>query len=214
MTTLRDPDTGVRLRNCPCVTCYYCDVLLAPRHEHDHFPVPASLRGKDTVPACINCHEWKDRTPLSVWPMGLHCDGLQTVLGTVDAAAMGVCPEPAALLDAVGDYQRFWPSWSMEARLYYAKVTVIAARAELRCRIDLARTSLARPGSNPDAVADAVGIERHIAKQIADAATERHGDLDLWPGVVDRDRAARYAASLPLPAEAATAPSWVRSELW
>jgi excisionase family DNA binding protein len=47
---------------CPCETCFYCDCYLAPRHEHDHFPVPVAHGGTETVPACMNCHELKDRT--------------------------------------------------------------------------------------------------------------------------------------------------------
>jgi hypothetical protein len=39
---------------------------LAPRkHEHDHFPVPLRNGGEDTVCACINCHDLKDRARFS-----------------------------------------------------------------------------------------------------------------------------------------------------
>lgn len=32
--------------------------------EYDHFPVPARHGGKHVVPACINCHDLKDRVRL------------------------------------------------------------------------------------------------------------------------------------------------------
>jgi hypothetical protein len=41
---------------------------LARRHEHDHV-TPQRVGGVDTVPACMNCHELKDRTPLKQWPI-------------------------------------------------------------------------------------------------------------------------------------------------
>jgi hypothetical protein len=48
--------------------CFYCDQPLSPRHEHDHYPVPASCGGVETVPACINCHDLKDRVAVEDWP--------------------------------------------------------------------------------------------------------------------------------------------------
>ncbi len=54
-----------------CVdTCTYCDMLLPPRHEHDHFPEAKRHGGKKKVCACLNCHELKDRTPLQNWDAG------------------------------------------------------------------------------------------------------------------------------------------------
>lgn len=54
---------------CPgdCPTCFYCDVSLSPRHEHDHFPIPARADGTSTVAACLNCHDLKDRVSLKNW---------------------------------------------------------------------------------------------------------------------------------------------------
>jgi hypothetical protein len=46
-----------------CETCFYCGRLVSPRHEHDHFPIPRRAGGIATVPACINCHDLKDRFP-------------------------------------------------------------------------------------------------------------------------------------------------------
>lgn len=50
--------------------CFYCDAPLPPRHEHDHFPIPKEKGGAATVPACMNCHELKDRTNVDQWPLG------------------------------------------------------------------------------------------------------------------------------------------------
>lgn len=58
----------------PCrahARCYYCDAALAPQHEHDHYPVPKRHGGTEKVPACVNCHALKDRTPLDEWPLDL-----------------------------------------------------------------------------------------------------------------------------------------------
>lgn len=52
---------------CACQQCFYCDAQLSVRHEHDHYPLPARVGGKETVPACINCHDLKDRVALKNW---------------------------------------------------------------------------------------------------------------------------------------------------
>jgi len=43
--------------------CHFCRVRLSPAlaHEHDHFPIPHAAGGTETVCACINCHDIKDR---------------------------------------------------------------------------------------------------------------------------------------------------------
>jgi hypothetical protein len=54
---------------CPAApTCFYCDVTLSVRHEHDHWPVAKRHDGATTVPVCLNCHDLKDRIPLDHWP--------------------------------------------------------------------------------------------------------------------------------------------------
>ena len=50
-----------------CGPCFYCETPLSPRHEHDHFPIPARAGGEDTVPTCLNCHDFKDRVVLNNW---------------------------------------------------------------------------------------------------------------------------------------------------
>lgn len=52
-----------------CTQCVFCAVPLSPRHEHDHMPVPAAAGGRDWEPACMNCHDLKDRMPSSDWPI-------------------------------------------------------------------------------------------------------------------------------------------------
>lgn len=48
-------------------TCFYCG-MPASRCEQDHFPIPAEVGGTETVPACINCHDLKDRHLMESWP--------------------------------------------------------------------------------------------------------------------------------------------------
>ena len=47
--------------------CFYCDALLV-RWENDHFPIPREFGGVDTVPACVTCHDAKDRSVIDDWP--------------------------------------------------------------------------------------------------------------------------------------------------
>lgn len=58
-----------RQRCCELEKCFYCDMPLAPGHDHDHFPVPFRFGGTDMVPCCKNCHMLKDRIPLDRWPV-------------------------------------------------------------------------------------------------------------------------------------------------
>lgn len=51
--------------------CFYCDVTLSPRHEHDHFPTAKRHGGQSVVAICLNCHDLKDRVPLDDWPVEL-----------------------------------------------------------------------------------------------------------------------------------------------
>lgn len=54
---------------CDPRTCFYCDRVVGPAHEHDHFPIPASAGGTQTVPACLTCHELKDRITVEKWDL-------------------------------------------------------------------------------------------------------------------------------------------------
>lgn len=64
--------------------CFYCEAPLSPRHEHDHFPIPVRDGGDDTVCACINCHDMKDRQPLNEWPVEVAVAAQAEVWGTAE----------------------------------------------------------------------------------------------------------------------------------
>ncbi len=49
--------------------CFYCRApLLNGSYQNDHFPIPARNGGKITVPACLPCHDMKDRMRFDEWP--------------------------------------------------------------------------------------------------------------------------------------------------
>lgn len=52
---------------CSHTTCWYCDEEMKGRHEHDHVR-PRRHGGTITVPACLDCHNLKDRIPVLKWP--------------------------------------------------------------------------------------------------------------------------------------------------
>lgn len=126
-----------------CGRCWYCAAPLSKRHEHDHFPTPRSAAGASVVPACLNCHDMKDRIPLLDWPIGALEDlcaddigrRIMVVLGATDAA-----DDPRSWLDAgaeldglLGDRDTWWPTVNAMTRLLYAKV-----RRNVACRDELA----------------------------------------------------------------------------
>ena len=47
--------------------CFFCRQY-ATRLEYDHFPIPYQFGGKLVVPACLTCHDLKDRKDLIDWP--------------------------------------------------------------------------------------------------------------------------------------------------
>lgn len=49
--------------------CFYCGALVSGRKSQgDHFPIPKSCGGKQTVPCCQSCHDMKDRFDFNSWP--------------------------------------------------------------------------------------------------------------------------------------------------
>lgn len=62
---------------CEQPSCFYCDVRLSVRHEHDHWPTAQRHGGTSTIPVCLNCHDLKDRIPLHRWPDGLWVDAMK-----------------------------------------------------------------------------------------------------------------------------------------
>jgi len=49
--------------------CFFCDGIAEDILEKDHFPVPVSAGGNQTVPSCYSCHSMKDRYNLRDWPI-------------------------------------------------------------------------------------------------------------------------------------------------
>jgi hypothetical protein len=64
--------------------CHFCDMPLSKRHEHDHFPTPLFAGGTEVVPICLNCHDLKDRIPLSYWSIGALWKGVAALMPFVD----------------------------------------------------------------------------------------------------------------------------------
>lgn len=105
-----------------CRWCFYCGDPLSVRHEHDHFPVPKRAGGTTVVPACINCHDLKDRTPL------LHSDPTFVLGGLIELIGDQVGPadftrqDLPMVVEQMGDVIGRWADLSVEARLVYAKL--------------------------------------------------------------------------------------------
>jgi hypothetical protein len=68
---------------CACAACFYCGAPLSSRHEHDHYPVPQRHGGDRTVPACLNCHDLKDRLPLREWPAAAKKQAMEEFMAAV-----------------------------------------------------------------------------------------------------------------------------------
>lgn len=135
MTTIRNPETGLREQACDCSTCHYCGLYVATRHEHDHFPVPKARGGTEVVPACLNCHELKDRTPFYQWHPDLAAQGVTELLSILSVSEHVGSAEPAVLVRAVGDHRQYWDGWTVAGRLLYATVCANVERAAgLRAR--------------------------------------------------------------------------------
>ena len=62
--------------------CFYCDKFMADKHEHDHFPLPRIAGGKQTVCACITCHDFKDRFNIQSWTPEQFAKGFNDVAKT------------------------------------------------------------------------------------------------------------------------------------
>ena len=131
-----------RPRSC-CETCFYCGLYLTKRHEHDHFPVPVRAAGTETVPACMNCHEMKDRTPLWYWPLGLYFKAVSEVLEGAPLTPMTKVDLPTDLVNLVGDYTTHWSRWTVAGRLFYGKVLALSFDEMTASGAKIARKRLA-----------------------------------------------------------------------
>lgn len=84
------------------VICFYCNALCSKgSYQLDHFPMPKSCGGVDVVPACVSCHDMKDRFTLNNWPT-----------------------------DWAFAITKDWPVLSRETRILFAKMGRVIAQAE------------------------------------------------------------------------------------
>ena len=102
----------------------------------DHFPVPVKQGGTEVVPACISCHDLKDRVPVLYWSVEEREDAFEQVGFLL--AVTGVTAEVAAKKFRKGDdlspivlilemlrFEDVEESWSwlrLPARLFAAKM--------------------------------------------------------------------------------------------
>jgi hypothetical protein len=57
----------------PNDACLYCGSI-TDHTEQDHFPIPACFGGKETVRACVACHDLKDRLSFKIVWRRLECE--------------------------------------------------------------------------------------------------------------------------------------------
>ena len=110
----------MRRRRCStdCPACHYCDMPLATRHEHDHFPIPKESGGTHVVPACINCHDLKDRTPLAMWQTGVFLEGFVGVRDRlINNGGTGI-----PFVDHLGSMLAHWEDMTPLERIFLAKM--------------------------------------------------------------------------------------------
>lgn len=124
-----------RPRHHDCERCFYCEMYLSSRHEHDHFPVRWSYGGEGTVPVCVNCHDLKDRVHLDNWPILAQLNGFDELFDAL-------VPRSDLETEAKGPMSRGFPAWfsaylqwpvvekkwprlSPIARVLYGKLAVI-----------------------------------------------------------------------------------------
>ncbi len=125
----------IRAGRCDCGECFYCDVGLG--YQHDHFPVPRSAGGA-VVPACLDCHDLKDRYLLNSWPPAASFEALRGLhTEVVESASTTERRDLAAWLAAQPSLRdreilERWSSLPSLSRVYYAKVRALFEN-DLRC---------------------------------------------------------------------------------
>lgn len=108
-----------KVRQDECSTCEFCRIdLTGVVHEHDHFPVPRSEGGVAVVPACMACHDLKDRVPLDDWSAQL------TAEATVELGSFGILVGTCWTV-----VPECWLLLSREARLLWAKFSRVYQQA-------------------------------------------------------------------------------------
>lgn len=97
-----------------CESCVYCDLPMGNfHHEHDHMPRPASAGGENIVPACVTCHDMKDRYRPGNWNATWWANAVFELIA-LDALGHALS-QPDDLPDA-------WPTMSRAARLLWASL--------------------------------------------------------------------------------------------
>jgi len=82
--------------------CHYCERTFEPRRiEMDHFPVPVQHGGTEVVPACIPCHDHKDRVTALNWSVEERKDAFEQLWLLL--AVTGVIAEVGAKKFREGD---------------------------------------------------------------------------------------------------------------
>lgn len=117
--------------------CHYCERTFEPhRIEMDHFPVPVANGGTEVVPACIPCHDHKDRVTALNWSVEEREDAYEQIAFLLGAAGIwaeietrkfreGDVRSPLVLIMErlrFEDVQAFWPWLRLPARLFVAKM--------------------------------------------------------------------------------------------
>lgn len=99
-----------------CIECHYCGTPLGmTRHDHDHAPVPKGEGGVAVVPACLTCHEFKDRARIWGLPRAEYGAAVRGLLdkGLLASATLGPPPE---------DWPAEWPKMTRWERITWAAV--------------------------------------------------------------------------------------------
>lgn len=136
--TVQKACLAIRTARCACAHCFYCEQPLVHRHEHDHFPVPRAAGGEQLVPACLDCHDLKDRYTLFAWPEKAVIEAMYGILAILDnedvADIVLIAPvavlawwqeQPASANEAVLNHWHELPSLS---RVLYAKLRAAKER--------------------------------------------------------------------------------------
>lgn len=112
-----------RLGSCACERCFYCDRQLDV-HQHDHCPIPKRAGGTDVVPACLVCHDLKDRIPLHCWDVdAMHAAFDELFLDKLHSMKNLPWEEVLDRLNSdLSDFVQNWAQLSPLARVLLAKL--------------------------------------------------------------------------------------------
>lgn len=112
-----------RIGRCVCSRCFYCDEPLDV-HQHDHYPVPRRAGGSSVVPACLVCHDLKDRITLYNWDLEAAFRATQELFRDIPESIQSLPPE--RIFDECHlEIEKGWVNLSPLARVMYAKMRSI-----------------------------------------------------------------------------------------